>query len=163
MLSNLVSQLKQAGKSDKLQEVLEEVPRVREDAGYPPLVTPTSQIVGTQAVFNVIGGERYKMVTKEFKGLVRGEYGKNPAPIKPEFVKKIIGNEKQITYRPADDLKPELDILREKAKAYIEQDEDVLTYALFDQVATKFFEWRAAQKLKIDAEGSDAELGVHNV
>ena len=163
MLSNLVSQLKQAGKSDKLQEVLEEVPRVREDAGYPPLVTPTSQIVGTQAVFNVIGGERYKMVTKEFKGLVRGEYGKNPAPMKPEFVKKIIGNEKQITYRPADDLKPELDTLREKAKAYIEQDEDVLTYALFDQVATKFFEWRAAQKLNIDAEGSDAELGVHNV
>ena len=163
MLSNLVSQLKQAGKSDKLQEVLEEVPRVREDAGYPPLVTPTSQIVGTQAVFNVIGGERYKMVTKEFKGLVRGEYGKNPAPMKPEFVKKIIGDEKQITYRPADDLKPELDTLREKAKAYIEQDEDVLTYALFDQVATKFFEWRTAQKMKIDAEGSDAELGVHNV
>ena len=163
MLSNLISQLKQAGKSDKLQDVLEEVPRVREDAGYPPLVTPTSQIVGTQAVFNIIGGERYKMVTKEFKGLIRGEYGKNPAPIKPEFVKQIIGDEKQITYRPADDLKPELDILREKIKDYMEQDEDVLTYALFDQVATKYFEWRKAQKLGIDTEKSDAALGVHSV
>ncbi len=109
MLSNLVSQLKQAGKEDKLEEVLQEVPRVREDAGYPPLVTPSSQIVGTQAVFNIIGGERYKMVTKEFKGLVRGEYGATPVPIKPEFVKKIIGDEEPITCRPADLLEPELD------------------------------------------------------
>ena len=109
MLSNMVSQLKQMGQSDKLNEVLEEIPRVREDAGYPPLVTPTSQIVGNQAVLNVIMGERYKNVSKEFKGIVRGEYGRTPAPIKPEFVKKILGNEKPITHRPADDLKPELD------------------------------------------------------
>lgn len=163
MLSNLVSQLKQAGKSDKLQEVLEEVPRVREDAGYPPLVTPTSQIVGTQAVFNVIGGERYKMVTKEFKGLIRGEYGKTPAPVKAEFAKKIIGDDKIIEYRPADDLKPELDQLREKVKMYEEQEEDVLSYALFEQVATKFFEYRRAQKMNIDAENSDKENKIHSV
>ncbi len=142
MLSNLISQLKQAGKSDKLQEVLEEVPRVREDAGYPPLVTPTSQIVGTQAVFNVLNGERYKTVTKEFKGLVRGDYGKTPIAIKPEFVKKIIGDEKQITGRPADALKPEMDTLRAQLGDKAKQDEDVLSYALFDQVALKFFEKR---------------------
>ena len=100
---------------DKLDAVLEEVPRVREDAGYPPLVTPTSQIVGTQAVYNVIMGERYKTVTKEFKGLVKGEYGKTPAPIKPAFVKKIIGDEQQITYRPADKLQPELDSLQKES------------------------------------------------
>ena len=163
MLSNLVSQLKQAGKSDQLQAVLDEVPRVREDAGYPPLVTPTSQIVGSQAVFNVISGERYKMVTNEFKGVVRGEYGKTPAPIKPEFVKKIIGDEKQITNRPADDLKPELDTLREKVKAYAIQDEDVLSYALFDKVATKFFEWRADQINNIDGANSDKTLKIHTV
>lgn len=163
MLSNLVSQLKQAGKSDQLQDVLNEVPRVREDAGYPPLVTPTSQIVGTQAVFNVIAGERYKMVTNEFKGLVRGEYGKTPAPIKPEFVKKIIGNEKVITYRPADDLKPELKSLQEKVKPYSIQDEDVLSYALFDKVATKYFEWRADQMNNIDGANSDKKLKVHTV
>lgn len=163
MLSNLVSQLKQAGKSDQLQAVLEEVPRVRADAGYPPLVTPTSQIVGTQAVFNVIAGERYKMVTNEFKGLVRGEYGKTPAPIAPEFVKMIIGNDKQITYRPADDLKPELDKLREEVKNCAIQDEDVLSYALFDQVALKFFKWRAEQQLGIDGENADPAIGVHAV
>ncbi|MCL2517828.1 MAG: oxaloacetate decarboxylase subunit alpha, partial [Oscillospiraceae bacterium] len=163
MLSNLVSQLKQAGKSDQLQEVLDEVPRVREDSGFPPLVTPTSQIVGTQAVFNVINGERYKTVTKEFRGLVRGEYGITPSPIKPEFIKKIIGDENPITYRPADDLKPELDTLREKVKPYSIQDEDVLSYALFDQVATKFFEWRADQINNIDGENSDKVLKVHTV
>ncbi len=150
MLSNLVSQLKQAGKLDKLQDVLEEVPRVRADVGYPPLVTPSSQIVGTQAVFNVLTGERYKTVTKEFKGIVKGEYGKTPAPIKPEFVKKIIGDEPVISHRPADDLKPELDTLREKAAKYIEQDEDVLSYALFEQVATKFFDNRAIKKITND-------------
>lgn len=163
MLSNLVSQLKQSGKTELLGEVLDEVPRVREDSGYPPLVTPTSQIVGSQAVFNVIGGERYKMVTKEFRALVRGEYGKTPAPISPEFIKKIIGSEKPITHRPADDLKPELDILREKIKAYNEQDEDVLTYALFDTVATKFFEYRQAQKYKLDGDNMDTELKIHTV
>ena len=150
MLSNLVSQLKQANMLDKLEAVLEEVPRVREDAGYPPLVTPTSQIVGTQAVYNVIMGERYKTVTKEFKGLVKGEYGKTPAPIKPAFVKKIIGDEQQITYRPADKLQPELDSLRKKAAQYIEKDEDVLSYALFEQVATKFFESRKMKEMAAD-------------
>jgi len=134
MLSNLVSQLKQAGKSDKLLEVLEEVPRVREDSGYPPLVTPTSQIVGSQAAFNIIMGERYKTVTKEFRGIVKGEYGRTPVEIKPEFVKKIIGGEKQITERPADSIKPEIDTLREKIKPYYEQEEDILTYALLSRL-----------------------------
>ena len=161
MLSNLVSQLKQAGKSDKLTEVLEEVPRVRADAGYPPLVTPSSQIVGTQAVFNVIGGERYKMVTKEFKGLVEGQYGKSPVAIDPEFTKKIIGDTPVITCRPADNIAPELDTLREKIKPYMEQEEDVLSYALFEQVALKFFEYRKAKKYGLD-DNADAALGVHN-
>jgi len=163
MLSNLVSQLKQQGKSDKLAEVLEEVPRVREDAGFPPLVTPTSQIVGTQAVLNVIAGERYKLVSKEFKGLVRGEYGKTPGEISPEFRKKIIGDAELITYRPADKLEPELESLREKVKQYEEQEEDVLSYALFEQVATKFFEYRKAKKYGLDADSADPKLGVHSV
>ena len=163
MLSNLVSQLKQAGKLDKLDEVLAEVPRVRADAGYPPLVTPSSQIVGTQAVFNVISGERYKIVTKEFKGIVHGDYGKTPVPISDEFRKKIIGNEKPITCRPADNLAPELDALREKIKPYMEQEEDILTYALFEQVATKFFEERKAKKYGLDGRNADKELGVHSV
>ncbi len=161
MLSNLVSQLKQAGKSDKLTEVLEEVPRVRADAGYPPLVTPSSQIVGTQAVFNVIGGERYKMVTKEFKGLVQGQYGKAPVEIDEAFANKIIGDAERITCRPADNIAPELDTLREKIKPYLEQEEDVLSYALFEQVALKFFEYRKAKKYGLDAN-SDAALGIHN-
>ncbi len=163
MLSNLVSQLKQAGKSDKFLEVLEEVPRVRADAGYPPLVTPSSQIVGTQAVYNVIMGERYKTVTKEFKGIIRGEYGKTPMPINPDFQKKIIGDASPITYRPADDLKPELEALRERVKPYAVQDEDVLSYALFEQVATKFFEWRKNQQFGIDAVNADAENKIHTV
>ncbi len=163
MLSNLVSQLKQAGKSDKLREVLEEVPRVRADAGYPPLVTPSSQIVGTQAVFNVINDERYKMVTKEFKALVKGEYGKTPVKISDEFVEKIAKGEQITTGRPADALKPELDKLRGEIKEYIEQDEDVLSYALFEQVALKFFEKRRAQKYKLDADNSNIEKQVHPV
>ena len=164
MLSNLMSQLKQAGKEDKLSEVLQEVPKVRADVGYPPLVTPSSQIVGTQAVLNVLSGERYKMVTKEFKGIVKGEYGKTPVAIDPEFVKKIRGDEKVITYRPADDLKPELEELRKKIPAgYVEQDEDILSYALFEQVALKFFEYRKNQKYGVDGENSDKETGVHTV
>ncbi len=163
MLSNLVSQLKQAGQSEKLLEVLEEVPRVRADAGYPPLVTPSSQIVGTQAVFNVIGGERYKMVTKEFKGIVKGEYGTTPAPISPEFRKKIIGNEKPITSRPADALAPELAKLREEVKPWAIQEEDVLSYALFEQVAVKFFEKRKAKMYGLDSETADFENKIHNV
>ena len=163
MLSNLMSQLAQAGKSDKLTEVLEEVPRVRADVGYPPLVTPSSQIVGTQAVFNVIMGERYKTVTKEFKGIVRGEYGKTPVAIDPEFTKKIIGDEKPIDYRPADALKPELDQLRSEIAQYLEQDEDVLSYALFPEVSKKFFEYRKAKKYGIDAEHADKANGIHSV
>ena len=164
MLSNLMSQLKQAGKEDKLTEVLEEVPRVRADVGYPPLVTPSSQIVGTQAVLNVLNGERYKMVTKEFKGIVRGEYGKTPVAIDPEFTKKIIGDDKVITHRPADDLAPELEALRAKIPAgYLEQDEDILSYALFEQVALKFFEYRKNQKYGVDSKNSDKANGVHTV
>ena len=163
MLSNLVSQLKQAGKSDLLDAVLEEVPRVRADAGYPPLVTPSSQIVGTQAVFNVLNGERYKMVTKEFRGLVRGDYGKTPVAMDPAFVKKIIGDAEQITCRPADLLKPELDELRAKIPQYMEQDEDVLSYALFEQVALKFFEYRKQKKYGIDATAADAANGIHSI
>ena len=164
MLSNLMSQLKQAGKEDKLTEVLEEVPRVRADVGYPPLVTPSSQIVGTQAVFNVLNGERYKTCTKEFKGVVRGEYGKTPVAIDPEFIKKILGEDaKVIDYRPADDLAPELDTLRAAIPAgYLEQDEDVLSYALFEQVALKFFEYRKNQKYGVD-KNADAAAGVHTV
>ncbi len=163
MLSNLMSQLEQAGKSDKLTEVLEEVPRVRADVGYPPLVTPSSQIVGTQAVFNVIMGQRYKTVTKEFKGIVRGDYGKTPVPIDPAFIKKIIGDEQPITHRPADDLAPELDKLRAEIAQYLEQDEDVLSYALFPEVSKKFFEYRKAKKYNLDAEHADKALGVHTI
>ncbi len=163
MLSNLVSQLKQAGREDQLQAVLEEVPRVRKDAGYPPLVTPSSQIVGTQAVFNVISGERYKMVTKEFKGLVRGEYGATPVKIDPAFVKQIIGDEEPITCRPADLLKPELETLRGEMAEWYEQEEDVLTYAQFGQVAVKFFEKRRNRKYGIDGKHLDREQQVHPV
>lgn len=163
MLSNLVSQLKQQGAEDRYEEVLEEVPRVREDLGFPPLVTPTSQIVGTQAVLNVLMGERYKMITKETKGIVRGEYGKTPVPIKDEIVKKIIGDEERITCRPADLLKPELPEMKEKMKEYLEQDEDILSYALFDQVAVKFFEQRRAEKYKIDKDLVNMEEMTHPV
>ena len=163
MLSNLLSQLKQAGKEDQLEEVLKEVPRVRKDAGYPPLVTPSSQIVGTQAVFNVIMGERYKTVTKEFKGVVRGEYGQTPVPIDPEFRKKIIGDETPINCRPADNIAPELDKLREECAEWIEQEEDVLSYAQFGQVAVKFFENRRNAKYNLDGKHGDASKGVHPV
>ncbi len=163
MLSNLMSQLAQAGKSDQLTAVLEEVPRVRADVGYPPLVTPSSQIVGTQAVFNVIMGERYKTVTKEFKGVVRGDYGKTAVDIDPEFVKKIIGDETPITCRPADLLEPELERLKAEIAPYYEQEEDVLSYALFPEVSKKFFEFRKAQKYNLDAEHADAKLGVHPI
>ena len=163
MLSNLLSQLKQAGKEDKLNEVLQEVPRVRKDAGYPPLVTPTSQIVGTQAVFNVIMGERYKTVTKEFKGIVRGEYGRTPVPIDPAFRKKIIGDEKPIDCRPADLLEPEMDKLRKECAEWVTQDEDVLSYAQFGQVAVKFFERRRNQQYGIDGVHGDAAKQIHPV
>ena len=150
MLSNLINQLKQAGQSDKLYEVLAEVPRVRKDFGYPPLVTPTSQIVGTQAVMNVICGERYKMNPKESQGLMRGEYGRLPAPVNEEVRKKVIGNQKLITCRPADEIKPELAKYKKECARWYTQDEDVLSYALFPQVAPKFFEYRQAEQLKLD-------------
>jgi len=163
MLSNLVSQLKQSNAVDKYEEVLKEVPRVREDFGYHPLVTPTSQIVGTQAVLNVLMGERYKMVPKESKALVKGEYGKTPAPIPEEIIKKILGDEEPITCRPADLLAPELDGIREQMKEYLEQEEDVLSYALFPQVAENFFKLRQAGKYGIDSNLVDYEEKVHPV
>ena len=163
MLSNLVSQLKQQGKEDKLDEVLKEVPKVREDLGYPPLVTPTSQIVGTQAVLNVICGERYKMISNETKGIVRGEYGKTPVPISDEIRKKIIGDEKPITCRPADKIPAELDKYSDEMKEYMEQEEDVLSYALFGQVAVKYFQARQAQKYKVDASLADTENKTYPV
>ena len=164
MLSNLVSQLKQAGKEDKLDDVLKEIPNVRKDAGYPPLVTPSSQIVGTQAVLNVLMGERYKMVTKEFKGIIRGEYGRTPVPIDPAFRKKIIGDEEPIDCRPADLLGNELDKLKaEMPSKYYEQEEDVLSYAQFGAVAEKFFEKRMNKKYGVDGEHVDKAAAVHPV
>ena len=163
MLSNLLSQLKQAGKADQLTAVLEEVPRVRKDAGYPPLVTPTSQIVGTQAVFNVIMGERYKMCNDQFKGLVAGKYGTTPVPIDPEFRKKIIGDEPAIDCRPADLLEPELDKLRAEIPEWIEQEEDVLSYAQFPKVALDFFKKRRDKKIGIDSKNADLENKIHAV
>ena len=164
MLSNLVSQLKMAGKSDRLNDVLAEVPRVRADAGYPPLVTPTSQIVGTQAVNNVLfsDGGRYSRTTKEFRGLLRGEYGKCPGKIDPKFRKEIIGDAEPIECRPADLIPAELEELKKKVAPWAEQEEDVLSYALFEQVAVKFFEYRKQQKYGLDSN-SDPELGLHSV
>ena len=157
MLSNLLSQLKQAGKEDQLTQVLEEVPRVREDAGYPPLVTPTSQIVGTQAVYNVILGERYKMCTNEFKDMVAGKYGTTPVPVSEEFRKKIIGDMEPVTCRPADLIAPELEKLREEAAAYAQQEEDVLSYAMFPKVSVDFFEKRRAAQLGVNPALLDKE------
>ena len=143
MLSNLISQLKQAGKEDKYYDVLAEIPRVREDFGYPPLVTPSSQIVGTQAVLNIITGERYKMVPKESKAMLRGEYGKLPGTVNEEVRAKAgIKPEDVITCRPADLLEPELPKYREEYKDLAKSEEDVLSLALFPQVAPKFINRR---------------------
>jgi len=150
MLSNLVSQLEKQGALDKFDEVLEEIPKVREDLGYPPLVTPMSQMVGTQAVFNVILGERYKMVPSEVRNYVKGLYGKPAVPISDDIKKKIIGDEEVYTGRPADLLEPQFEKLKDEIKEYIEQDEDVLTYASFPQVAINFFKYRQAKNYKID-------------
>lgn len=163
MLSNLLSQLKEQGKEDKFQEVLEEVPRVRKDLGEPPLVTPSSQIVGTQAVFNVLMGERYKMVTKETKAVLSGEYGKTVKPFNKEVQKKCIGDKEPITCRPADLIPDELDTLRGEMAQWSEQDEDVLSYALFPQVATDFFKYREAQQTKVDATVADSKNGAYPV
>jgi len=163
MLSNLVSQLKEQGAEDKYYEVLQEIPRVRKDYGEPPLVTPSSQIVGTQAVLNVLSGERYKMVTKESKALLSGEYGETVKPFNPEVQKKAIGDKEPITCRPADLIPDELDKLEKEMAQWKEQDEDVLSYALFPQVATEFFKYRAAQKTKVDATVADEKNGAYPV
>ncbi len=160
MLSNLLSQLKQAKAEDRYYEVLAEVPRVRKDFGYPPLVTPTSQIVGSQAVLNVLSGERYKMVTKESKGLLRGEYGQLPAEVNEDVRRKAIGDDEVITCRPADLLQPELEKYKEEAGDLAKCEEDVLSYALFPQVAEKFLTERNAPKTEEAEEGSEDEVRV---
>ena len=163
MLSNLTSQLKEQNAEDKFYDVLEEVPRVRKDLGEPPLVTPSSQIVGTQAVFNVLMGERYKMVTKETKAVLSGEYGKTVKPFNKDVQKKCIGDKEPITCRPADLIPDELDTLRGEMAQWSEQDEDVLSYALFPQVATDFFKYREAQQTKVDATVADSKNGAYPV
>ena len=157
MLSNLVSQLKEQGKEDKLKDVLEEVPRVRKDFGEPPLVTPSSQIVGTQAVLNVVLGERYKMFTQQSKDLLSGKYGQTVKPFNPEVQKKAIGDTEPITCRPADLIKPQLADMEKAITQYKQQDEDVLSYALFPQVATEFFQYREAQQKKVDVSKGNSE------
>ncbi|MCD8364151.1 MAG: oxaloacetate decarboxylase subunit alpha [Lachnospiraceae bacterium] len=163
MLSNLTSQLKDLHAEDKYYEVLEEVPRVRQDFGECPLVTPSSQIVGSQAVMNVVGGERYKMVTKESKDLLSGHYGKTVKPFNEEVQKKCIGDAEVITCRPADLVPNELETLEAEMAQYKEQDEDVLSYALFPQVAVEFFKYREAQKTKMDATVADTKNGAYPV
>ena len=165
MLSNLISQLKEQHAEDKYDEVLAEVPRVRKDLGEPPLVTPSSQIVGTQAVFNVLMGERYKVDTKETKDILLGKYGQTVKPFNPEVVDKVLGKEKEnaITCRPADLLEPELDKLEAEMKQYKQQDEDVLSYALFPQVALDFFKYRQAQQTGVDVKIADTKNGAYPV
>ena len=165
MLSNLVSQLKEAGAEDKYQAVLEEIPRVRKDFGEPPLVTPSSQIVGTQAVLNVLQGERYKMITKESKKVLMGEFGQTIKPFNPEVQKKAIGDATPITCRPADLIEPQLEKFKNDpvVQEYKQQDEDVLSYALFPAVATEFFKYRAAQQSKVDPEAADTENKAYPV
>jgi oxaloacetate decarboxylase alpha subunit len=160
MLSNLMNQLKKAGKEDKLPEVLAEVPNVRKDCGYPPLVTPSSQIVGTQAVMNVVMGERYKMVTKETKDLFAGKYGRLPMPVDEDVAQKVLKGETRITYRPADDLEPEYEKLKAEVeeKGFYTQEEDLLSYASFPEVAENFFKWRKAKN-----EGVDHDLAKSGV
>ena len=163
MLSNMVSQLKEQNAEDKYYEVLKEIPEVRKDLGEPPLVTPSSQIVGTQAVFNVLMGERYKMATKETKDILRGKYGATVKPFDPEVQKKCIGDEEVITCRPADLIPDELDTLRGEMAQWSQQEEDVLTYALFPQVATDFFKYREAQQTRVDQTVADTENGSYPV
>lgn len=163
MLSNLTSQLKEQNAEDKYYEVLEEVPRVRKDLGECPLVTPSSQIVGTQAVFNVLLGERYKMATKETKDVLSGKYGATIKPFNPEVQKKVIGDAEVITCRPADLIEDELEMLEGEIKQWKQQDEDVLTYALFPQVAIEFFKYREAQQTKVDQSVADTKYGSYPV
>ena len=163
MLSNLINQLEKAGKADKLMECLAEVPNVRKDCGYPPLVTPSSQIVGTQAVLNVVMGERYKMVTKETRDLFAGKYGTLPMPLNKDVAPKVLAGAEQITCRPADLIAPEYEEIKKKVieLGYYEKEEDVLSYAVFEQVAENFFKWREAQKYEIDRDL--AKNGVYPV
>ncbi len=165
MLSNMIKQLDEQGKSDKLNEVLEEVPRVRKDFGEPPLVTPSSQIVGTQAVMNVLMGERYKVATEQTKDLCRGKYGQTVKPMNAEVVSKIIPGETPITCRPADQIEPQMEKFREETKKYVDNptDEDVLSYALFPQVAADFFKYRKAQEEGIDPTKGDKEAKAYPV
>ncbi len=166
MLSNMVSQLKEQNAEDKYQEVLEEIPKVRKDCGEPPLVTPSSQIVGTQAIFNVLMGERYKMATGEFKDLLRGNYGQTVKPMSEEVINKVIPGEKRSTARSAEATghdKPELESLEAEMKQYKQQDEDVLSYALFPQVAVDFFKYREAQQNKVDMKKADTDAAAYPV
>lgn len=163
MLSNMVSQLKEQNAEDKYYDVLNEIPRVRKDLGEPPLVTPSSQIVGTQAVFNVLMGERYKMATKETKAVLRGEYGQTVQPFNKEVQDKVIPGEEVITCRPADLIPNELEKIESEMKEWKQQDEDVLTYALFPQVAVDFFKYRQAQQEKVDMTAADTKNGAYPV
>lgn len=163
MLSNMVAQLKESGQEDQYRKVLEEIPRVREDFGEPPLVTPSSQIVGTQAVMNVITGERYKVVLNESKKLLLGEFGQTVKPAPPEIKKKVIGNQEPVTCRPADLIKPQLPQFEKECAPWKQQDEDVLTYALFPAVAKDFFRYREAQQTGIDFSMADIENGAYPV
>ena len=163
MLSNMVSQLKDMHAEDKYYDVLKEIPEVRKDFGECPLVTPSSQIVGTQAVLNVISGERYKTTTKETKAVLAGEYGQPIKPFNKEVQKKVIGDKEPITCRYADLLEPELEKLEKEIAQYKQQDEDVLTYALFPQVAIDFFKYRDAQQKKVDVQAADSEAKAYPV
>jgi oxaloacetate decarboxylase alpha subunit len=163
MLSNLVSQLKQSNAMDRFEDVLNEVPRVREELGYPPLVTPSSQIVGTQAVLNVVMGERYKMIPKEVRQVVKGMYGRTTVAINEDVASKALGDEERVTCRPADLIEPELEKTKREFAQYIEKEEDVLTGAMFPEPALKFFKYRNAQKYKIDADLLNEEDMVYPV
>ncbi|MBQ6351020.1 MAG: sodium-extruding oxaloacetate decarboxylase subunit alpha [Methanobrevibacter sp.] len=162
MLSNLISQLKEQNALDRYDDVLDEMPRVRKDMGYPPLVTPTSQIVGIQAVMNVLGGERYKTVSNEVKEYMKGNYGKPPAPVDPEISKKIIGDEEVITCRPADLLEPEFDKFKSEGmeKGFVKSDEDALTYALYPPIAPKFLKGEAVEEELKAPSIVDDEIGI---
>ena len=162
MLSNLISQLKEQNALDRYNDVLEEMPRVRKDMGYPPLVTPTSQIVGIQAVMNVLGGERYKTVSNEVKEYMKGNYGRPPAPVDPEISKKIIGDEEVITCRPGDLLEPEFDKYKSEGmeKGFVKTDEDALTYAMYPPIAPKFLKGEAVEEELKAPSIVDDEIGI---
>ena len=163
MLSNMVSQLKEQHAEDKYYDVLKEIPQVRKDLGEPPLVTPSSQIVGTQAVMNVLMGERYKMATEQTKDVLMGKYGQTVKPFNKEVQKKCIGDTEVITCRPADLIPNELEKIESEMKEWKQQDEDVLSYALFPQVAVDFFKYRQAQQEKVDMSKADGKNGAYPV